>query len=659
MSRSSATNRIVPHRSIVFKNVFLFLLILVVAVIPLSMSHYEDSRDAEIETLAAKLEVAAERGGSRLDPLAIEGLVNMEHRETSAYGRILKVLQNLERDFGVDDAILMRRRDDSRYTYIAVGSDDFDIGEVVQIHEWFPPTYEATEQAWRESMIMHSRLFGGKVIDEETVEPLRSFCRLMTFAKASDTRFWHHLCGPKGTDYNYDIGLPQFVQINAPITLNGQVVAILMLNKFANPVAEAVRAKTLNLIGFTLGIIVVGLILFGYASVRMLRLLKNLTTAAGEVAQGNLEVAIPPVRRRDEVGRLTTTFGTMLEGLRQRDFIRDAFGRYLSKEIVEELLGSPDGLKLGGEMREITILVSDLRGFTSMASRLSPHDVIDILNRYLGRMVDILMAHRGTVDEFQGDGILAFFGAPIAADDDQERAVACAIEMQTALVEINAEQRRRGLPELRMGIGINTGDVIVGNIGSEKRSKYGAVGSTINEAYRIESYTVGGQILISPTVQARITDLVQVRSTQEVQFKGLEEAVILYDVVGLQGQYACALPEPLPEELITLAAPLSVACYPVDGKTVSAQAVAGTITRLAESSAEVSLQGEVALYSNMRLQLEDPDTSVLSEVYAKVVSLNHVGDTATAAEVCLGFTSLPEDVKVFLERQRNSVQSIA
>ena len=105
--------------------------------------------------------------------------------------------------------------------------------------------------------------------------------------------------------------------------------------------------------------------------------------------------------------------GRPLEGLRQRDFIRDTFGRYLSKEVVEEVLGSPDGLKLGGEIREITILVSDLRGFTSIASRLDPHDVIDILNRYLGRMVDILTRYRGTVDEFQGDGILAFFGAPL------------------------------------------------------------------------------------------------------------------------------------------------------------------------------------------------------------------------------------------------------
>lgn len=162
---TSPTNRIVPYRSIIFKNVLLFVLILVVAVLPLSMSHYEDSRDAEIETLAAKLEVAAERGRAQLDASAIEQLVDVEHHGTSAYRRTLKVLRRLERDFGVDDAILMRRQPDGRYTYIVIGSDDFDIGEYVQIHEWFPPTYEATEQAWRESTIMHSRLFGGKVID--------------------------------------------------------------------------------------------------------------------------------------------------------------------------------------------------------------------------------------------------------------------------------------------------------------------------------------------------------------------------------------------------------------------------------------------------------------------------------------------------------------
>jgi class 3 adenylate cyclase len=654
MATPPAGHRITAHRSIVFKNILLFVLILIVAVVPLAISHYEDSRDAEIKALTAKLEVAAERGIARLDPVAVVSMTEPEHAQTSVYRSLLKVLQELEQNFEVDDAMLMRREDDGRYTYIALGSNDYDIGEYVEIHAWFPPTYKATEETWQQGTIMSSRLFGGKVIDEHLSGTLRSVCRLLTFTPLSATQLWHRVCSPAGTNYNFDFDLPQFVQVNAPVMLGTEVIAILMLNKFANPVAAAVRAKTLQVIGLTLGIIVAGLVLFGYASARMLRPLKNLTTIAGEVAQGNLDVDIPSARNQDEVGRLTVTFGTMLEGLRQRDFIRDTFGRYLSKEVVEEVLGSPDGLKLGGEIREITILVSDLRGFTSIAARLDPHDVIDILNRYLGRMVDILTRYRGTIDEFQGDGILAFFGAPLEAEDDQERAVACAIEMQTALVQINVEQRRRGLPELNMGIGINTGDVIVGNIGSETRTKYGAVGSTINEAYRIESYTVGGQILISPSVYHRVQDVVRIQSVEEVNFKGLSDAVRLYDVVEIQGKYACALPKRAPETFITLATPLPMTYFPVEGKTVSEQVLAGTITRLAASSAEAVLAQPVPLHSNLKLHLETAEFGGLSEAYAKVVAFTGDDASASSAQVCLGFTSLPEDVQAFLEQQRTS-----
>jgi class 3 adenylate cyclase len=384
----------------------------------------------------------------------------------------------------------------------------------------------------------------------------------------------------------------------------------------------------------------------------MLRPLKNLTTAASEVAQGNLDISISTPRSRDEVGRLASTFNTMIEGLRQRDFIRDTFGRYLSKEVVEDVLNSPDGLKLGGETREVTFLVSDLRGFTSLSSHLPAHEVIAILNRYLERMVDIIATYRGTVDEFQGDGILAFFGAPLAAEDDQERAVACAITMQAALIDINVEQRRRGLPELNMGIGINTGEAIVGNIGSERRTKYGAVGNAINEAYRIESFTVGGQILISPSVYAQVQPLVEIDSTQEVQFKGLEHPVMLYDVVGLRGAYAATLPDKTPEAFVALDPPLAISCFPIEGKTVSSHAIPGTITHLAETTAEASLSGRVMLHSNILLDLVLPDASILSDIYAKVVAL--YPDDTLLTQVRLGFTSVPESAKDFLAHQRTA-----
>lgn len=348
------------------------------------------------------------------------------------------------------------------------------------------------------------------------------------------------------------------------------------------------------------------------------------------------------------VQRYATEEKARLEGLRQRDFIRDTFGRYLSQDVVEEILGSPKGLQMGGEQRPITLLVSDLRGFTALASHLEPPAVLAMLNRYFERMIDIVAYYRGTVDELQGDGMLTFFGAPLARPDDAERAVACAVAMQLALLEFNAEQRRQDLPELAMGIGLNTGEVIVGNIGSLKRSKYGAVGSAINTAYRIESYTVGGQIFLSPSTYEQVRDLVQVRSTLQVQFKGLEQPVTLYEVGGIAGIYQLALPEPAVLPLAPLPVPLPLACFPVDGKLVASTAVPGLLTHLSGTTAAATLEESLAVYSNVKLTLGPIDAPQASEIYAKVVASEP--REGPAVHVRLELTSVPEETKTFLSR---------
>ena len=342
---------------------------------------------------------------------------------------------------------------------------------------------------------------------------------------------------------------------------------------------------------------------------------------------------------------------------RERHFIRATFGRYLSKEVVEELLGSPEGLKMSGESRQVTFLVSDLRGFTSLSSRLSPHEIINILNNYFERMVEIIARYRGTVDELQGDGILVFFGAPLSASDDTERAVACAIEMQNAMPRINEAQRQRNLPELSMGIGINTGEVVVGNIGSEKRTKYGAVGSPINTTYRIESHTIGGQILISPSTYHKIQSYVLIQDTMEVRFKGIDQAVTLYDVNGIKGTYEVSLPETPPEEFRSLERPLAMTCFVVEGKAVSERAIPGHLTWLSPFGAEASLDEEVGLLSNLKILLVSTETSSLSEIYAKVTSIDPPATTSPHVRVCLRFTSLPEDTKRFFDKTFQSSSS--
>src|SRR5262249_2582233 len=153
-----------------------------------------------------------------------------------------------------------------------------------------------------------------------------------------------------------------------------------------------------------------------------------------------------------------------------------------SPEVAQAILESPQGLRFGGEKRVITVLMSDLRGYTRFAEQGDPAWVMDVLNGYLARMTDIIVEHGGTLHGFRGDGIVAVFGAPIAHPDHAERAAAAALAMQRAMGDINETHAARGLPRFEMGIGINTGEAVVGNIGSEQRAKYAVVGAAVNLA---------------------------------------------------------------------------------------------------------------------------------------------------------------------------------
>lgn len=215
---------------------------------------------------------------------------------------------------------------------------------------------------------------------------------------------------------------------------------------------------------------------------------------------------------------------------RSEKFIRATFGRYVSEEVVTNLLEQPEGLKLGGDLREVTILMSDIRSFSTISEQLPPDKVMQMLNTYLGTMTDIIIGHQGTIDEFIGDAILAIFGAPIARDDDASRAVHCALDMQQAMQAINQDNISKGLPEISMGIGINTGNVIAGNIGSEKRSKYGVVGHQVNLTARIEQQSKGGDVLVSQTTLDQLDTSFNVGEQQTVQVKGIAESVSIYPI---------------------------------------------------------------------------------------------------------------------------------
>lgn len=211
--------------------------------------------------------------------------------------------------------------------------------------------------------------------------------------------------------------------------------------------------------------------------------------------------------------------------------LRTLFGRYVSEDVAAEIVADPGRhLKVGGEKREVTVLFGDLRGFTPLAENLDPQDAVEILNVYLTQVVDAVFEFGGTLDKFRGDGVMAIFGAPIAHEDNPARAVRCAIRMHERLKGLTFPK----FPTLRlhMGIGINTGIVIAGNIGSERRMDYTVIGDEVNVAQRFESNAGPGQTLITGSTYERTKRAVQVRELGLMRVRGKNEGVMGFDVLG-------------------------------------------------------------------------------------------------------------------------------
>ena len=319
--------------------------------------------------------------------------------------------------------------------------------------------------------------------------------------------------------------------------------------------------------------------------------------------------------------------------------IRQTFGRYLSEEIVENLLEAPEGLTMGGSRREVTIMMTDLRGFTGTTEKLPPEKVVALLNNYLGIMTEIILAHGGTIDEFIGDAILVIFGAPIARDDDARRSIACSIAMQRAMAEVNRTNLEQGLPEVEMGIGINTGEVVVGNIGSVRRAKYGVVGANVNLASRIESFTTAGEVLISDRTRELAGPDLRLQRSFEVQPKGVEKKVPIHAVAGLGDAEADQIPV-VDDGLVELPSPRPIAFTVIQGKEVGDEVTQGQLVALSERAAFVRCALPPKTFDNLSVHFGPPGGH--GPVYAKVVDRNATGFT-------LRFTSVAPDARVHLE----------
>jgi class 3 adenylate cyclase/PAS domain-containing protein len=300
-------------------------------------------------------------------------------------------------------------------------------------------------------------------------------------------------------------------------------------------------------------------------------------------------------------------------------FIRETFGRYVSDDVVATLLGSPEGLKLGGELRRVTVMMSDLRGFTALAERLTPEEAIRFLNAYLQTMVDLILHYRGTINEIMGDGILVIFGAPTAMPDHAERAVACAVAMQRAMDEVNARSREQGRPEIEMGIGVHTGEVIVGNIGSDRRMKYAAVGSAVNLTGRIESYTTGGQILISDSTLREVGAVARVGRSLQIEPKGTRHPLTVWEVIGIGGAHQLFLREAEPP-MVALAAEIPIRYAMLEDKRVGNRVFDASFVALSSGGGEIRSASPIPPRTNVKIWVGEAEVgSEAGEIYAKVV----------------------------------------
>lgn len=268
-----------------------------------------------------------------------------------------------------------------------------------------------------------------------------------------------------------------------------------------------------------------------FLSRRVTLCLRSLLTTVRQVGQGNL-TAKAFLTTEDEFEELACEINMMTNGLQERERLKFNFARYVSQHVLENVLKTESLSKLKGERRKITVLFSDIRQFSQLAERLPPEQVVALLNEYFEAMIDVIFKYQGTLDKFLGDGLMVEFGAPLDDSIQEKHAVQAAIEMQKELKKLLNRWQKEGKPWIEMGIGIHTGFAIVGNIGSEKRVEYTAIGDAVNVASRIEQATklLKKSILISETTYQAIKNEFKTASLGPLTFAGRKEAISLYAI---------------------------------------------------------------------------------------------------------------------------------
>lgn len=331
--------------------------------------------------------------------------------------------------------------------------------------------------------------------------------------------------------------------LDAPVAVQAVRIGEVRLVLAPGPAIERAAARSRRaILAVAIGLLVGGSAVAFVTGRRFVRPVERLAGAVALAATGDLTREVP-IATRDEIGALTRGFNGMLRGLRERETLRreaqqvtDAFRRYVSRDVADEVLRYPDACELGGQLREVTVLFADIRNFSQLSQTMSARDIVNLLNKYFQMMTDAIFAHGGTLDKFMGDGVMAVFGAPVRHPDHASRALWTAIAIQGAIDEENARRLAWGrYRAVTVGIGIDSGEAVVGNIGARERMDYTAIGDCVNTAARLQALARGDEVLATGAVFERAGHEVEALALSPARLRGKEEPVPVYRILGPRG----------------------------------------------------------------------------------------------------------------------------
>lgn len=472
-----------PLYSITFKNLLIFLPIFLIALAPLVISYWRDLKETRIANLASRLELIANQSVLRIDPNLVNSLAGRQQTHSGPHHKLVLVLKGIQEDYNVDNAVLIRRVNGKKFEMIADGNNQFFVTQPVFIHERFPETLTAALGAWEMKGKGYTQLFG--------------------------------------------FGTFEYLQLNKPIRHDGEVVALLLLNVFAEDVDQAIRMETLDVLLLTLVILVLGAMGFWVVSSHLLSPLGRLEDAANQVASGVLGVKIPPLKGRDEVSLLNESFRTMVRELQESraelehnngelkrtlarvrlmEDVEKNLSQFIPRSVRSVLQADPQAIERGKTERDVTVLFLDVESSSKLTEQMEPIRMDHLIQSYFSNYLDFIYENHGDITETAGDGLMIIFQG-----EDPARHALNAVKTAIAIQKINdtLDCRVAGVEgKLRINIGINSGTALVGFTKYESvsgsRVTFTASGRTTIVAARLQGLAKEGSILVSEETWRRV-----------------------------------------------------------------------------------------------------------------------------------------------------------